>query len=313
MSYKDNPIDDSSSSDNEYNAKNTNMKKNAIKVNNSKYLATDKYDKKNSKRRCLSEENSREGSISLSAQKVVLSKLKRDSRNSSLENLHTFYLKQSIDKSLRKTTSNISSCDNLMLSTRRFESANSDGEFGSPSVYVEERVKLLKNSQYTHVYKSLKELCKQIKEFKAIYLLSIDNINTYFDESTKNRKELNISFNDEEEIKDIIRRDQFKINTRSVLGVKNSNDWIYGLNIGNIMHLSPLGFDDLNKGFCEKDSDERAIKELTSDSILEKIIFLASAYFCIATELRFLNKKIDKVKYPKKMSEMWHAKAVHTS
>lgn len=79
------------------------------------------------------------------------------------------------------------------------------------------------------------------------------------------------------------------------------------------MHLTPFDFDDLSKDFNEEDSDDKVVKELTYDSILEKIIYLSSAYFCIATELRFLHKKIDKEKYPMKLSEMWHAKAVHTS
>ena len=56
----------------------------------------------------------------------------------------------------------------------------------------------------------------------------------------------------------------------------------------------------------------KLFEELTSQNVLNKVIFLASAYFCIATEFRFLNKKVDDKIYPKKLSEMWHAKAVHT-
>lgn len=44
---------------------------------------------------------------------------------------------------------------------------------------------------------------------------------------------------------------------------------------------------------------------------LNKIIYLSSAYFWIATEFRFLNKKINEQQYPRKLSEMWHAKSVH--
>ena len=129
----------------------------------------------------------------------------------------------------------------------------------------------------------------------------------------KPNKKLNLSFSDSDEIDDIIKNNSFKINTRSVLGVKNTNDWIYGLNIGNIMHLTPFDFDDLSKDFSEEISYNKIIKELTNDSILEKVVYLSSAYFCIATEFRFLHKKVDKIKYPIKLSEMWHAKAVHTS
>ena len=40
---------------------------------------------------------------------------------------------------------------------------------------------------------------------------------------------------------------KFKITARSALGVKNYNtdDWIFSFNIGNIMHLQTLGFDEL--------------------------------------------------------------------
>ena len=60
------------------------------------------------------------------------------------------------------------------------------------------------------------------------------------------------------------------------------DDWIQLLNIGNIMYLSPLNYDDL-----ELDSDPKY--ELLSDAILEKVVMLTVAYFCIATELRFLS------------------------
>ena len=214
---------------------------------------------------------------------------------------------------MKGSASNLSSGDKITIHNKRYESTNSDYDLGSPSIYVEERVKLLKNNQYSHVYKSLKELCKQIKEFKVIYSLSLDDQKKYFQDKTQLRKGLNISFENDEHITQIARDDQFKINTRSVLGVKNTNDWIYGLNIGNIMHLTPFEYGDVQKDLTENDSNDKVIKELTSDSILENIIYLASAYFCIATEYRFLFNKVDPKKYSLKMSEMWHAKAVHTS
>ena len=80
--------------------------------------------------------------------------------------------------------------------------------------------------------------------------------------ASKNKRELRIitgkienrlciSFSDDEEIQELIKDDTFKVNTRSLLGVKNSNDWIFGLNIGNIMHINPVNFeeikDDLNQ------------------------------------------------------------------
>ena len=40
---------------------------------------------------------------------------------------------------------------------------------------------------------------------------------------------------------------KYKITARSALGVKNyaTDDWIFSFNIGNILHLQTLGFDEL--------------------------------------------------------------------
>jgi len=39
---------------------------------------------------------------------------------------------------------------------------------------------------------------------------------------------------------------RFKINVRNTLGVKDHNNWIYNLNIGNVMNLTPMNSDELN-------------------------------------------------------------------
>lgn len=168
--------------------------------------------------------------------------------------------------------------DQITLSNRRYDSTITESEAANPSIYVEERVKYHKNTQETHIYRCLKELCKQIKEFKTFYLLSVEDQDGYFEDRLGMKKRLRISFSDEEEIKQITKVDEFKINTRSILGVKNTNDWIYGLNIGNIMHLTPLALDDLKNEFASETPEQLEL-ELTNESILEKIIFLASAYF----------------------------------
>ena len=58
--------------------------------------------------------------------------------------------------------------------------------------------------------------------------------------------------------------EELKISTRNVLGVKKNNDWINFLNIGNIMYLSAITFDDL-----DLDSDSKF--ELLRDAIVEKV------------------------------------------
>lgn len=105
-----------------------------------------------------------------------------------------------------------------------------------------------------------------------------------------------------------------------MLGVKRYEDWILNLNIGNVMHLSPLGLQEMN---LQLDNSH----ELTRDAILEKIVLLSIAYFCVGTELRFLSQSrnknkesqilrtnaVETEKYTKKESEKWQAKAVETS
>ena len=70
------------------------------------------------------------------------------------------------------------------------------------------------------------------------------------------------------------------------------------------MHLSPMNIDELT---CRMEKTH----ELNRDAMLEKIILLTVSYFCVGTELRFLSQKEEN--YTKKDSEMWHAKALHTS
>ena len=103
----------------------------------------------------------------------------------------------------------------------------------------------------------------------------------------------------------------------TMLGVKRYEDWILNLNIGNVMHLSPLGLQEMN---LQLDNSH----ELTRDAILEKVVLLSIAYFCVGTELRFLSQnkknKLDSKnlndtneKYSKAESEKWQAKAVETA
>lgn len=72
-----------------------------------------------------------------------------------------------------------------------------------------------------------------------------------------------------------------ELDMRTLLGYLNQNEWLFLLNIGNIMQVSPLTVQDLY-------SYTSVETELTRDSILEKVSFLAVSYFCISTELRFI-------------------------
>ena len=80
---------------------------------------------------------------------------------------------------------------------------------------------------------------------------------------------------DEEEM------EEEKPDMRSVLGFLNQNEWIYNLNIGNIMQIQPIAMKD----FLSEATDEN---ELSRDSFLSKLSILIVSYFCMSTEMRFL-------------------------
>jgi hypothetical protein len=93
---------------------------------------------------------------------------------------------------------------------------------------------------------------------------------------------------------------------KNVLGYLNQNEWIYSLNIGNIMQIAPLTLTDFMTATAP-------VIELTREYVLEKMCFLCVSYFCIGTEFRFLhqlNETISGVSYQRKDSEYWHGKAV---
>jgi len=54
------------------------------------------------------------------------------------------------------------------------------------------------------------------------------------------RRRLKISFSTMQDLIQIEKDLRFKLNVRNTLGVKNSQDWIFNLNIGNVMHLNMM-------------------------------------------------------------------------
>ena len=53
--------------------------------------------------------------------------------------------------------------------------------------------------------------------------------------------------------------------------------------------------------------------ELNKDTMLEKVVLITSAYFCVATEIRFILQKemSDTKTITNKDSESYHAKSLH--
>jgi hypothetical protein len=98
---------------------------------------------------------------------------------------------------------------------------------------------------------------------------------------------------------------------RSLLGYLNQNEWIWSLNIGNIMQLSPLTLQDISNSSTFE-------TELSRELILEKITFVAVSYFCVSTELRFLvatpeSGDVRDALERRKDSEFWHGKALEVA
>ncbi len=93
---------------------------------------------------------------------------------------------------------------------------------------------------------------------------------------------------------------------KSILGFLNQNEWVYNLNIGNIMQIQGIS----NREILITPKDEY---ELTRDSFLEKIATVSVAYFCLSTEQRFIIqlKEEDWNSGQKEIeSEFWHTKSL---
>ena len=116
----------------------------------------------------------------------------------------------------------------------------------SCSQYVPERVKIFQK-QINKTHDIVYELISIQKEFRSISELNFKERRDFFQDRMAEKKRLKISFQTYEEMNKLQIEQKFKITARSALGVKNfsNDDWIFSFNIGNIMHLQTLGFDEL--------------------------------------------------------------------
>jgi len=80
--------------------------------------------------------------------------------------------------------------------------------------------------------------------------LSTKERNEHFKERLVEKKKLKISFQTFEELNGLLAEKKYKISSRNNLGINKTKDedWIESFNIGNIMHLQAIGFDELIKG-----------------------------------------------------------------
>jgi hypothetical protein len=140
----------------------------------------------------------------------------------------------------------------------------------------------------------------------------------YFRNRIAKKKEMRISFHTFDELESLRNEKKFKIHFRSALGVQTlEEEWVQSFNIGNLMHLQPVSFDDFNDRSMfrefrdeQKEFTQFVTEEITKDKLLNKAIFVIASYFCVGTELRFL-AMLNSKHLTQKDSEMWHAKAIH--
>ena len=93
------------------------------------------------------------------------------------------------------------------------------------------------------------------------------------------------------------------VDSRSLLGIVQHPKWIENLNIGTIMHMNPITYEE----YALKRED---VFQITKEQLQEKIIFQSICYFTMATEMRFTDiaesRKLDKLvnKRKKKVKSM---------
>jgi hypothetical protein len=109
---------------------------------------------------------------------------------------------------------------------------------------------------------------------------------------------------------DVIEEDEEQADMHNILGFLNQNEWVYSLNIGNIMQIGAYNMQDLLQM-------PRNEAELSRDSFLEKISIIAISYFCVSTEIRFIIQLKEDPSYDPVQkgveSEYWHAKSLEVA
>ena len=125
-------------------------------------------------------------------------------------------------------------------------------------------------------YKIISELYKRVIKVRG-FNSNESNINGIEKDDKKNNNFSSYSKYRSKEMKSFSNNITLISNIRNIFGNSiKKDDWIKLLNIGNIMYLSALNYEDL-----DLDSDPKY--ELLRDAILEKVVMLTVAYFCIAT------------------------------
>lgn len=191
------------------------------------------------------DDRSRYSSLSSSTSLV----LKESGDNEILEQIHTFNLKRGSVYSQESV--NNSDFSSVSVNNRRSSSTSAQRAF-----YISELVKI-QDTELERTMHVLSEILKQIEDFKKVRDMPTEKRISYLNQRLGEKKRLKISFSDQEEIERMRTDNQYKLNVRSALGIKNMDDWIFNLNIGNVMHMSPIGFDDLHSGLVLDSIEKR--------------------------------------------------------
>ncbi len=93
-----------------------------------------------------------------------------------------------------------------------------------------------------------------------------------------------------------------KLDMRCLFGYLPTTDWASQINISGLMQISPMKLAEM-----VADSREEESLALGNGFVLEKVAVLCTAYFCLATEQRFLRAEGEAGAGE---GEFWHAKAL---
>jgi hypothetical protein len=113
-------------------------------------------------------------------------------------------------------------------------------------------------SKFMEAEKITNHLCLKLKDIQTYRKENKINNNNKHDNNYNNHLT-------ESTIEELMKNESLKLSVRNILGVKKNDDWINFLNIGNIMYLSPITYEDL-----DLESDSKF--ELLRDAMLEKVI-----------------------------------------
>ena len=105
-----------------------------------------------------------------------------------------------------------------------------------------------------------------------------------------------------EKIEEMKRNKELKIKARSLIGLKSKQDWVYNIQISDLLKVNPLSMNDLVP-------DEHIARELRRDSIYEKVILLVASYFTLAKEYKELYES-DKMDVNVKEAKYWQEMAI---